>query len=189
VNTAAHLPDFLTHYYEAAEGPFRSLTTLPPHEAETILERIRRQEDRFAARRAPDYLTIRYDLEQQIRALFIEHKGCPRRDHPHYFILGECPWLKSWYNHGCEVRIPINAFSPNAVSFTYGDSFPAMRYKDGKPYRGQVYTLAQLPEIVQTYGLPQIWNSDGHGGPERYIEAQVWEEIPGHPALSYPSTR
>jgi len=28
------------------------------------------------------------------------------------------------------------------------------------------------------YGLPQEWNADGQGGPERYIEAQVWDEPP-----------
>jgi hypothetical protein len=45
-----------------------------------------------------------------------------------------------------------------------------------KVYRGQVYTLAELPELVARYGLPQVWNPDGKLGPERY-KAQVWEEI------------
>ena len=29
---------------------------------------------------------------------------------------------------------------------------------------------------IQQYGLPQDWNADGKGGPERYIEAQIWED-------------
>ncbi|HLO16004.1 MAG TPA: hypothetical protein VK206_14320, partial [Anaerolineales bacterium] len=64
------------------------------------------------------------------------------------------------------------------VSFTYGDSFPAMNYSDGKPYRGQVYMLSELGEVIKRYGLPQEWNPDGKGGPERYIEAQVWDDGP-----------
>jgi hypothetical protein len=67
--------------------------------------------------------------------------------------------------------IPLAVFQPKIVSFTYGDTFPAMRYADAKPYRGQVYTLAELPGLVEQYGLPQDWNAEGKLGPERYIEA------------------
>jgi hypothetical protein len=111
------LPDFLSHYYEAnrssthaAAGPFRNLSDLPPEEAEAIQEQIRRDGNRFASRRAVDYL--------------------------------------------------------------------AMRYQDGKPYRGCVYTLAELPDLVGQFGLPQDWNPEGKLAPERYIEAQVWEDGP-----------
>lgn len=170
------LPAFLTHYYESTCGPLRSLTHLTPEEAEAIQQRIRQEGNRFASRRAPDYLTVRRALESQIRGLFTEKGGAPRLERPHYFILGDCPWLQSWYVQGCALRLPIASFNPGAVSFTYGDSFPAMRYQDGKPYRGKVYTLEELPALVQQYGLPQQWNPDGSLGPERYIEAQVWED-------------
>jgi hypothetical protein len=51
-----------------------------------------------------------------------------------------------------------------------------MRYKDGKPYREQVYTKGEIFSIIDKYGYPQDWNKDGSKGPERYIEAQVWDE-------------
>ena len=172
------LPDFLTHYYEASCGPFRSLTHLSVEEAEALQQRIREEGNRFASRRAADYLTIRRELETRIRELFIAKGGQPRRERPHYLILGACPWVQSWYADGRELRLPLATFDTTVVSFTYGDSFPAMRYQDGKPYRGQVYTLAELPGIVGQFGLPQVWNADGQLGPERYIEAQVWGEIP-----------
>jgi hypothetical protein len=78
---------------------------------------------------------------------------------------------------GQEIRLPLNSFCPSQISFTYGDSFPAMRYNDGKPYRKQVYTISELPQLVFDYGLPQEWNPVGEKGPERYIEAQVWSPI------------
>jgi len=59
-----------------------------------------------------------------------------------------------------------------------------MRYADGKPYHAQVYTLTDLPILIETYGLPQVWNNDGLYGPVRYIEAQVWADEPLLPFLS-----
>jgi hypothetical protein len=63
-----------------------------------------------------------------------------------------------------------------------------MRLKDGKPYRGQVYTLAELPEVIRVYGLPQECNPDGAHGPDRYIEAQVWDDDPIRQSLSAPTS-
>ena len=171
-------PDFLSHYYEAARGPFRSLSDMPAEEAERILERIRREGLIFASKRPADYLTIRREMEARIRELFIQKGGRPQRDTPHSMCLGACAWLLAWYQEGREIRVPLAAFNPLTVSFTYGDCFPAMRYQDGKPYRGQVYTLEEIPEVVRLYGLPQEWNKDGKLGPERYIEAQVWDDEP-----------
>jgi hypothetical protein len=174
----SRVPDFLVHYYEAGAGPFVNLSDLPLEEAEIILERIRLEGQIFASRRAQDYLAIRRELEERVRVLFELKGGQPRRSRPHYMILGTCAWLRQWYLQGCELTIPLAAFSPAIVSFTYGDTFPAMRYQDGKPYRQQVYTLQELPDLIRLYGLPQEWNADGKSGPDRYIEAQVWDDAP-----------
>lgn len=179
------LPEYLYHYYEKAAGPFRSLSDLPPEDAEAVQARIRSEGNRFASRRADDYLIIRRGLENQIRNLFIAKGGKPLRDRPHYTILGACPWVKTWYVHGCEVCIPLAEVPPSSISFTYGDSFPAMRYQDGRPYRGQVYTLAELPELVARFSLPQIWNPEGSFGSDRYIEAQVWDDTPVQAYLNW----
>lgn len=97
--------------------------------------------------------------------------------------VGACTWLREWYVQGCELSIPIRSFAPEVISFTYGDTFPALRLHDGRPYRGQVYILAELPGLIQQYGFPQDWNRDGQYGPERYIEAQVWDDGPLQPYL------
>jgi hypothetical protein len=175
-------PDFLSHYYEAARGPYRNLSHLAVLEAEGILAEIRETGEVFAAARSVDYLTVRRDLEDRVRALFMAKGGRPLLARPHYMVLGACPWLLDWYVDGRELRIPFSAFEHDRVSFTYGDTFPAMRLQDGKPYRGQVFTFDELPELIAVYGLPQEWNCDGSGGPDRYIEAQVWDDAP---LLSY----
>ena len=170
------LPTCLYHYYDCSHAPFRSLSNLSAQQAEHVLQAIRQRGIGFASQRSADYLTIRRALEAKVRDLFIEKGGQPQRETPHYLILGACDWVKSWYDEGCELRVRLARFSPQHVSFTYGDTFPAMRYGDGKPYRGQVYTLTELPALVQEFGLPQIWNADGNQGPDRYIEAQVWDD-------------
>ena len=171
-------PEVIVHYYEANNGPFKSLSDLSLEEAEFILQQIRQQGIVFASKRNSDYLQIRMSVEERIRRLFVEKGGQPQRPRPHYFILGCCDWVKSWYREGREIQISLQTVNPKIISFTYGDSFPAMRYQDGKPYRGQVYLTEDLPMLIARYGLPQVWNNEGRLGPERYIEAQVWDNEP-----------
>lgn len=182
-NFHCDLPDYLSHYYEAAIGPFVNLSDLPLEEAESHLERIRLTGETFASQRSADYLTVRRQLEEHVRNLFMQRGGRPKRERPHYMILGSCPWGLSWYLTGQELRIPLDQFSPDIISFTYGDTFPAMRYRDGKLYRGQVYRLEDLPGLVLEFGLPQVWNPEGKLGPDRYIEAQIWDDAPLVPYL------
>jgi hypothetical protein len=172
------VPDILTHYYECSTGPFSNLSRLPLEQAEQILEQIRRDGNRFASQRARDYLEKRLALEDRIRRMFEAKGGEPKLKRPHYFIVGTCPWLKAWYMDGQAIQIRLASIPARCVSFTYGDSFPAMNFHDGKPYRGQVYVASELEELVRQYGLPQEWNVDGSGGPERYIETQVWDDAP-----------
>jgi len=171
-------PDFLCHYYDASIGPFLNLSDLSLEYAERSLARIRRACAGFASKRSLDYLRISRELEDRVRRLFVEKGGEPCRGRPHYMILGSCPWVKGWYRDGRELTIPLVRFHPEIVSFTYGDTFPAMRFRDGRPYRGQVYVLDELPDLIQSRGLPQKWNRDGSRGPERHIEAQVWDDEP-----------
>lgn len=182
--TTDSLPDFLCHYYERASGPFRSFSMLAPEEANALQAALRARGDVFASQRAEDYLAVRRELEQRVRALFIAKGGRPIRERPHYLILGANPWLLGWYREGCELRLPLDDFDPATISFTYGDTFPAMRYDDGLPTQGQVYTLDELPALIAEFGLPQIVNPDGACGPRRYIEAQVWDNAPLRAYLS-----
>ncbi|MBI1282182.1 MAG: hypothetical protein GC179_28910 [Anaerolineaceae bacterium] len=172
------VPKVLSHYYEKANGPFRSLSDLPREQAEQMMAAIRKAGNSFASKRSSNYLAVRAELEARVRQLFIEKGGQPQRLHPHSMILGKSAWLKSWYQNGQEICIPLAQFDPNSVSFTYGDLFPAMRYQDGKSYRGRVYVLSELEALIGQFGLPQDWNDDGLLGPDRYIEAQVWDDQP-----------
>ncbi len=172
------VPNVLSHYYEKANGPFRNLSDLPREQAEQIMATIRATGSTFASKRTTNYLAIREELEVRVRRLFIEKGGHPKRLRPHSMILGQSAWLKNWYQNRQEICIPLAKFAPDSISFTYGDLFPAMRYQDGKSYRGQVYLMSELESLISHFGLPQDWNADGLLGPDRYIEAQVWDDQP-----------
>ena len=172
--------EYLYHYYEKQIGPFKNLSDLTLEEAQTVLGKIKTENQVMAAHRFPGYLERRAELEQIARTMFIDKGGKPVRQVPHYMVVGECAWLQTWYQNGCFVKIPVQAFKPETISFSYGDLFPTFspRVNDQKEYRRQIYTLSEIVGIIEKYGFPQDWNIDGKFGPERYIEVQVWDDKP-----------
>ena len=67
--------------------------------------------------------------------------GKIEREIPHYLVVGECPWLQSWFEDCDHVVIDTTNLDLNTVSFTYGDSHPTFsnRVNDGKEYRKKSY--------------------------------------------------
>lgn len=171
----------LYHYYDKRSGPFKSLTALPNEEALSILEKIKEERpDSFASQRDLNYIVNRSNCEAIVREKAKEKGIIMDIDSPHYMVIEECPWLNSWYEDPAVISIHIKEFDTSKISFTYGDSMPTFspRVNDGKEYRKTVYTYEEILTVIEKYGLPQKWNSDGAGGPERYIEAQVWTNNP-----------
>ena len=113
-----------------------------------------------------------------MRKLFITKGGRPIRQHPIYMILGDSPVgphsLDAEYDF--RVRIPLGAFSPDDISFTYPDSLYVVPLDDlGRLYleRNQVptiYRMEELEEVVNTY---QVYKYNNH-----YVEAQIWVDSP-----------
>lgn len=174
---ASGLPE-LVHYHEAARGPFLTLSDLPPDEARRVTVELASRSTGILGVRTAAYVDRRLELESIARDAFVALGGRPQRARPHYMVLGECPWLATWYEEPATVRCPVDAFDPATLSFTYGDLFPTFspHVRDGREYRGRLYTLDQVVELVGRLGLPQEWNPDGALGPERYVEVQVWAD-------------
>ncbi|MCU6713205.1 hypothetical protein M6D81_31355 [Paenibacillus sp. J5C_2022] len=166
----------LYHYYDEDIGPFRSLSLLSEEKAHRVFNRIRLEGNTFASRRSNDYMAIRKELEALAHDQFISKGGKPKSIFPNYMTLETCDWLKTWYKKPKSIVIPWDEFNDDSISFTYGDLFPTMRYQDDKPYRKKIYTRNEIAELIKKFGFPQIWNMDGNKGPERYIEAQIWDE-------------
>lgn len=171
----------LYHYFDPTGEPFRNLSELSRDAANEVLESIRRDKpDSQCAARQIDYWDARQHFEGILRTEFAKKGGRIERTVPHYLVLEHSPWLSSWFSPSAHISIPVEEFDLRTVSFTYGDSHPTFspRVTDGKPYRRQVYTYAEILRVIDQFGLPQDWNDDGRFGPERYIEACVWSDQP-----------
>lgn len=169
----------LYHYYDETIGPFRNLSDLPIDQASKIIEKIKESRpNAFCAKRSKDYMQTRVYYEKILREEFAKKGGKIERMAPHYMVVEPCNWLSTWYEKSAFIKIPIEAFDIKTLSFTYGDSHPTFSSKvnDGKAYRKQLYTYSEILEVIEQYGLPQIWNSDGKYGPERYIEVHIWSD-------------
>lgn len=170
---------YLYHYYDKKVGPFQNLSDLPEKEADELLEKIRCEKPgSMAAKRQPEYMHLRRYYEEILRTEFEKKGGSIKRKVPHYMVVEECPWLASWFEDPAYLKIPIEEFDLNTVSFTYGDSHPTFsdRVTDGREYRKKLYTYEEILMVIQKYGYPQDWNSDGAFGPERYIEVHIWSD-------------
>lgn len=170
---------FLYHYYDKNIGPFKNLSDVPVEEANKVLQEIAlNKPNAQCAKRSADYMQARIYYENILRNEFRKKGGLIQRQVPHYMVVEHSPWLSTWYDNSSYIKIPIDNFDKNTISFTYGDSHPTFSDKvnDGKEYRKKLYTYDEILEIINKYGLPQDWNDDGSHGPERYIEAHIWSD-------------
>jgi hypothetical protein len=169
----------LFHYYDKSIGPFVNLSEISLDEAKKVMNDIKQKKpDVQCAKRHNQYLEDRLYYEKLIRELFLEKNGKVERIAPHYMVVEHCPWLSTWYENSAYIKIPVEEFDLETISFTYGDSHPTFspRINDNKEYRKKLYNYHEILGIIEKYGLPQDWNRDGRYGPERYIEAQIWSD-------------
>ena len=174
---------YLCHYYDKAVGPFVNLSDLSREEAEGIIGRIKVEKPTTqSAQRDGDYMFRRRMYEDILKKEFVKKGGAIKRSAPHYMVVEHSPWLATWFENSAVVKIPIEEFDLSTVSFTYGDSHPTFspwpRDDDWKEYRRKLYTYDEILALIEKYGLPQKWNDDGKFGPERYVEAHVWSDMP-----------
>lgn len=172
---------YLYHYFDKTIGPFKNLSDASVEDAESILDEIKKSKPNVQrAKRHSTYMEDRLYYEELLREKFKEKGGVIKRQVPHYMVIEHSPWLSTWFENCAFIKIPIVEFDLTTVSFTYGDSHPTFspRVKDNKEYRKKLYLYDEILEVIAKYGLPQVWNDDGRFGPERYIEAHIWNDEP-----------
>lgn len=165
-------------YLNREKNIFSNLTQLEFDSADEYLAYIR--EHNLSVKSYNEhYLRCRFNTEKALYEQFVRKGGKPRIKHPYYFTLGKCD---EWFygrkdSFGC-VELFLNEFDPEVISFTYGDSVPTFMedFQDGKEYRSQVYTWEEIKELIEKYGMPNVWNTFEKFGPENYIEVQVWSD-------------
>ena len=170
---------FLYHYFSKSIGPFRNLSDLPINNAKNILKQFQKNNPSSQpASRPIDYIDRRINFENILKNKFIEIGGKPERNYPQYMIVEHYEWFMTWYEDTCFIKIPVEEFEIDTISFTYGDSHPTFDpgVNDGKEYRKKLYKYNEIIKIIEKYDLPQKWNPDWKLGPETYVEVQIWSD-------------
>jgi hypothetical protein len=196
---SGQVPDVVTHYHLPGRRPFLNLSDLEGPELSAVLaemDRLRRS-GRQHRPFGPRYMALRRQAEVRLRELFIARGGKPLRTAPHYFILGGSAWYEGLAPHLDKVELALAALPEDQTSVTYPDSFVAMEVglevgsiPDRRPYHGTVFLLADLPELVEPYGIPSpSWDSEDREWTswpqETFIEVQLWVDDPVRQYLSH----
>ncbi len=172
---------YLYHYYDKTIGPFKNLSDTSIEAANKVLNELKISKPNVqCAKRQATYIEDRLYYEALLRERFLDKGGIIKRHVPYYMVVEHSPWLGTWFEN-CEfIKIPIEEFDLTTVSFTYGDSHPTFspRVNDNKEYRKKIYKYDEILDVIAKYGLPQDWNNDGRFGPERYVEAHIWNDKP-----------
>jgi len=186
------IPNYITHYYEEERGALKSVSVLDREAAREVIRQITEKNEGFSNNRPPSYIDWRIEVENWLRDGFIKKGGMPKRKHPHYFVLGECDWLFTWYKNGRALKKELKEIDPSQITFTYPDSMVSYQlyqyytlknnpyFKDSayNEYNGEVFLLNELENVVAKYGLPKGESKKGKPvGSEMYIEVQVWTDF------------
>ena len=172
---------YLCHYYEKGRKPFLSLSDLSDEEAVKLHKTLESDNNIYSKRNNDgQYMFYRRIVENKLYTAFAAKGGKPRRKTPFYMILGECEFCKSWFLNSEIIKIPLEKFDKDTISFTYGDSFPTFDPTTGETqeYRQNIFTYDEIWKVINKYGMPQEKSC-----PEdvpyyyvHYVEAQIWSD-------------
>jgi hypothetical protein len=149
---------------------------------EKVLQRIRDSGKRAINGK---YLGRRLETEAWLIGERQRLLGRTRRDRPIYFFLGDFADGKD-ASRPCSLVMPLGAFPPDVLTFTYPDSMASFLIgtRDDlrplrRPYHGQVLTHREIGRVVETFGMPgERWRTDDLHRFDRFIDVQVWDERP-----------
>ncbi len=114
---------YLYHFFDKSTGPFQNISDLSVDDAKAVLNGIKQTKPNSqCAQRHDKYVEYRRNCENIIRSEFIKKGGKISRTVPHYMVVEFSPWLSTWYENSEYIKIPVEEFDMNTLSFTYGDS-------------------------------------------------------------------
>ena len=163
----SEFPEIITHNYDPARGACRNLCTLAEPHAEAILDDIRASGKRAIK---ANYLRRRLATEDWLISEARRKLGPVRLERPIYFFLGDFADGQD-QSRPQSLVMPMAAFSPGMLTFTYGDSMAS--------FHGKVFDLDEIMDAVTRFGMPgDRWKTDPSMQHARFIEVQVWDDGP-----------
>ncbi len=164
---------YITHYYVQGTDPWKNIMLLPEETAfQKAAELASAHKGMTSYGRFADfknYYPLRKAADKRVREQFICLGGKPQLEHPYSFVLGESDYLKTWFDEGGSLRLPLNEIPDELISFTLGDSCAKYSKDDSL----EVLTKQMLIEILSTFddSPEKLIQSIA---PYGYVEAQLW---------------
>ena len=206
------LASYISHYFEKEAGPFLNICDLDPQERKEIISREKDKEtgfNRFSY--GEEFFDFRLLADDLIIELYESKFGRKPSRRPYYAVLGDADVVGGLYRDPYKIKIPVENFAPEELTFMFPDHFHLVSYlkrSGGKkmfgyqlpedysevayPYFGKLFTHEELLENFDFLKIRQCLERERKKNNwYRYVEAQIWlepREIPNESKTSYEVT-
>ncbi len=192
-----NLPTSVSHYFAREVGPLLSICDLDASERSRIIRRERDAEtgfNRFSRGEALfDFRLLADDLLMEVYESTFGKRPARR---PFYAVLGDADVVGGLFRDPYKIRIPVDAFAPEELTFMCPDHFHLVSWmKRGEgmkkfgyqlpegytesefPYFGKLMTYHELRDRLEELKIDRYLETgrrENHW--YRYVEAQIWSD-------------
>lgn len=165
---------FITHYYFPGTDPWKNIMNLPEQEAfRMAADLAAKHPDTTSFGRFADfanYYPARKRADEYVREAFIKLGGRPKLLHPYSFVLGECEYLRKWFDTNDKIVLRLSDIPDGQISFTPGDSCALLIHGE----EPAVLTKAKLLDGIIACGGSVEEYCKKTLGKYAYVEVQLW---------------
>ncbi len=169
---------YITHYFHPGTDPWKNIMNLPEKEAFRVAaELAQKHPDTTSFGRFADFVNYypnRKRADVFVREAFIRLGGSPKLMHPYSFVLGECEYLRKWFDTDDKLVFNLSDVPDDQVSFTLGDSCALLIHGD-EPV---VLSKEMLLEGIRACdGSVEEYCKKSLGKKYAYVEVQLWNRL------------
>ena len=169
---------FITHYFYPGTDPWKNIMNLPEEEAFRVAAELAEEHTgttsfgRFAD--FVNYYPARKKADEYVREAFIKLGGRPKLMHPYSFVLGECEYLRKWFDTEDKLVLDLSEIPDDQISFTPGDSCALLIHGE----EPAVLTKTMLLDGIRACdGSVEEYCKKNLGNIYAYVEVQLWDRM------------
>ena len=167
-------PILITHYFYPGTDPWKNIMNLPEKEAFRVAAELAdKHPDTTSFGRFADFVNYypnRKRADEYVREEFIKLGGRPKLMHPYSFVLGECEYLKDWFDANDKLVLNLSDIPDDQISFTLGDSCALLIHGE----EPTVLTKAMLLDGINACEGSVEEYCKKSLGKYAYVEVQLW---------------
>ena len=167
-------PILITHYFFPGTDPWKNIMNLPEKEAFRVAAELAEEHpDTTSFGRFADFINYypnRKRADEYVREKFMELGGRPKLMHPYSFVLGECDYLRDWFDTNDKLVLALSDVPDDQISFTLGDSCALLIHGE----EPKVLTKTMLLDGINACGGSVEEYCKKTLGKYAYVEVQLW---------------